>query len=330
MRRVRAVLFVLGAALFIGVLIRIGPAAAASMFARLSWYLPLIIVFPHAVIVILEALGWRFAFRRNRVAFRALISAGLAGEAFNVTTPTASLGGEAVKAWLIRPYVPLTESLPAVIIAKTTVTIGQALYLLLGLVVGMTILPLESPLLQAMQWFLVLEVFGIGGFIAIQTLGVLGTGGRILRQLGLLATADGAHALGRVDRALVHFYRKEPWRLALSIGCHFLGWAVGALEVYLIMWALGVHVSLATAVVIDTIASGISFAMFLVPARLGVLEAGEVAIFLALGLGAPVGLTVALTQRLREAAWTGIGFLAVMSLRATGPEPAGAPLEAEH
>jgi uncharacterized membrane protein YbhN (UPF0104 family) len=97
----------------------------------------------------------------------------------------------------------------------------------------------------------------------------------------------------------------------------------------LILWALGRPVSLGTAMVIDAFGSGIGFAAFLVPARLGAAEAGQVAVFMALGLGAPTGLTFALVQRLREAAWIGIGFLALMTLRATAPPPAGAALEAE-
>ena len=44
MRTARALLMMLGAALFIAVLIRVGPGAVASLFAELSWYLPLIIV----------------------------------------------------------------------------------------------------------------------------------------------------------------------------------------------------------------------------------------------------------------------------------------------
>jgi uncharacterized membrane protein YbhN (UPF0104 family) len=127
----------------------------------------------------------------------------------------------------------------------------------------------------------------------------------------------------------VHFYRKEPGRLALSITCHFLGWVLGTLEAYLILWALGRPVSLATAMVIDAFGSGIGFAAFLVPARLGAAEAGQVAVFLALGLGAPAGLTFALVQRLREVAWTAIGFLALTTLRATAPPRARAALEAK-
>jgi hypothetical protein len=89
------------------------------------------------------------------------------------------------------------------------------------------------------------------------------------------------------------------------------------------------HPSVATAMMIDGFGSGIGFAAFLVPARLGAAEAGQVAAFMALGLRAPAGLTLVLVRRLREAAWTGTGFLALTTLRATAPPPASAALEAE-
>jgi uncharacterized membrane protein YbhN (UPF0104 family) len=225
--------------------------------------------------------------------------------------------------------VPLTESLPSVVIAKTTITIGQVLYLVVGLTVAVAVLPRTSALLQVMQWLLGLEILGVCGFVAVQAFGVLGAGGQVLQRFGLLGSTGGAEVMEQVDSALAHFYRKEPARLALSIACHFLGWVLGALEAYLILWALGRPVSLGTAMVIDAFGSGIGFAAFLVPARLGAAEAGQVAVFMALGLGAPTGLTFALVQRLREAAWTGIGFLALMTLRAAAPPPAGAALEAE-
>jgi len=329
MRSVRALLLMLGTVLFAALLIRVGPEAVASLLAQLSWYLALIVVFPYGLMTTLDTLGWRFAFQRDAVPFRSLLAARLAGEAFNMTTPTASVGGEAVKAWFIRPYVPLAESLPSVVIAKTTITIAQALYLATGLVVAMTVLPRTSTLLQIMQWLLGLEILGVGGFVAVQVFGLLGAGGRMLQRLGLLAPTGGAQLMGQMDSALAHFYRDQPGRLVLSVTCHYLGWVLGALEAYLILWALGLPVSLSTAVLIDAFGSGVGFAAFLVPARLGAAEAGQVAVFMALGLGAPAGLTFALAQRVREAAWTGIGFLALTTLRDTAPPVARPTLEVE-
>ncbi len=328
MRVVRLALLALGALLFVWLLARIGLAAVATSVADLSWRLPLILCLPYAFMTTCDALGWRFAFRRDIVPFRTLLSTRLAGEAFNATTPTASVGGEAVKAWLLRPYAPLTESLPSLIVAKTTITVSQALFLLLGIAVAWATLPSGSTLLRGMEWLLLIEVLAAGGFVLVQVMGVMGGGGRMLHRLGLLGAHDRSRALSQMDHALAHFYRNEPRRLLLSIGWHFAGWTLGVLEAYALLHLLHIPVSLSTAVVIEAFETGVGFAAFLVPARLGAFEAGHVAVFAALGLGAPAGLTFSLVRRLREAVWVGVGFLALATLRSSAAARV-VPLEAD-
>ena len=55
----------------------------------------------------------------------------------------------------------------------------------------------------------------------------------------------------------------------------------------------------------------------MVPASLGALEGGNVAIFAAFGMGGAVALTYTLVRRLREILWVAAGFVAssVVSLR---------------
>jgi uncharacterized membrane protein YbhN (UPF0104 family) len=262
-----------------------------------------------------DTLGWRFAFRRDRVPLGVLFRARLAGEAVNMTTPTASLGGEPVKTWLIRGHVPLAESLPSVIIAKTTITIGQALFLLVGVLVAWQTLPDTSGVLRGMPWLLALECLAIGGFVATQCLGGVGGAGRLLHRLGVLGGDQGRAALGRIDREFAEFYRREPRRFTYSVLWHFGGWAVGALEAYLILWALDRPVSLGTAVVVEAFDAGVAFAAFMIPARLGAQEAGDIAIFTALGLGAPIGLAFTVVRRLRQVVWAALGYLALASLQ---------------
>ena len=103
------------------------PAAIAASIARLGWRLAIILLFPFVLVSLFDTLGWRFAFPIDRARFGTLVMARLAGEAFNVVTPTATLGGEAVKAWLLRGRVPTDEAVSSVIVAKTTITIGQGL-----------------------------------------------------------------------------------------------------------------------------------------------------------------------------------------------------------
>ena len=327
MSGIRVMLLIGGSALFIVLVVRIGPAAVIASFSDLSWRLLVILCFPFVLINTFDTLGWKFAFRRDAVPFSSLLAARLAGEAFNATTPTASVGGEAVKAWLIRRHVGLDEALPSVIVAKTTITIAQACFLLLGIVVAVAwpTLPAGSPLLRGMEVLLVLEVLAVGGFVFVQVSGVLGGGGRILTRLGLLSDGEPSQVIGRVDSALSRFYRQQPWRLTLSIACHFAGWVLSALEAYVILHALGLPVSPSTALLIEAFGTGIRFVSFMIPAHLGVLEGGHVAIFLALGLTAPAGLSFTLVRRVREAAWTGLGFIILTAVGA--PTTAGVALE---
>jgi glycosyltransferase 2 family protein len=321
MRLVRLGLLVCGAALFLWLLATIGPGAVIQAFSDLSWRLLIILVLPFGLTTLLDTLGWRYAFRRDRVPFRTLLAARLAGEAFNLTTPTASMGGEAVKAWLVRPWAPLAEGLPSVIVAKTTITIGQALFVVVGLVAAHAALPSDSLVVRGMEWLLVVQVLAVGGFVAVQAGGALSGSTRWLQKLGWLS-GRGLEPLAQINDELAHFYRREPRRLALSIFFHFLAWLIGALEPWLILRWIGLPVPLAEATAIEAFSSGIRFAAFLVPGYLGALEAGHVAIFAALGLGAPAGLSFTLIRRVREAAWTGLGFLALAPLRAQAPPAA--------
>ena len=294
MRWVRLGLLLCGTALFLGLLVHVGPGAVAQAFADLSWRLLIILVFPFGMTTLLDTLGWRFAFRRDRAPFTALLAARLAGEAFNLTTPTAAVGGEPVKAWLVRPWTPLSEGLPSVIVAKTTIVIGQALFLVIGLVAAHAALPSDSLVVRAMQWLLVVQVLAVGAFVAAQAGGALGGGTRWLQKLGWLSASPG-QTLVQVNDELAHFYRREPARLTLSIFFHFAAWLIGALEPWLILRWIGLPVSLAQATAIEAFSTGIRFAAFLVPGYVGALEAGHVVIFSALGLGAPAGLRSSVT-----------------------------------
>lgn len=323
-RWLRAALLLAGAALFALLVWKIGPRAIAASFGHLGWTLLVVLVFPFCVITAFDTLGWRFAFRRDRVSFWELARARMAGEAVNGTTPTGSVGGEAVKAWLIRDRVPFRESLPSVIVAKTTITIAQGLFLLFGVLVAWPVLPPhQSWLIKPMAALLAAEALAVAGFVYAQTAGVLAGSGKMLERIGVMPAAHRGLPLRRIDRALSLFYRRQPARLALSIGFHFLGWVMSAAETWFILWLLGVPVSPATAVIIEACGTAVRFVTFFIPGHVGALEGGNVAVFLALGLDPAAGLAAILIRRVREAAWIGLGFLL---LRAPGRQPAPVPV----
>lgn len=315
MTTVRLVLLALGVA-FIGYLIaQVGPAPLLQSAQTLSWRFLVVLVFPVAGVTVLDTLGWRFAFRRNPTSFLTLYSVRLAGEAFNITTPTASMGGEPVKAYLLQPRVPLEEGLASVIVDKTTVVLAQGGFLLVGLALALGLLSLPSAIVYAMTGFLVVEALAVAGFVVVQLAGIVGGGGRLLARMGLAWADRHANTFHGLDRSVATFYREHRERLGFSILFHFLGWLVGSLEVYLLLHFLGFPVSVVTALVIEAFASAIKFLAFMIPAGLGALEGGNMAVFAAVGLGGGLGLTLTLIRRIRELTWAGAGLVLLACLR---------------
>jgi uncharacterized membrane protein YbhN (UPF0104 family) len=313
-QRVGRLAVLLAGAILLALLVyRIGTPAIAASFSLLSWRLLLIVCFPALLMTVFDTLGWHFSFRSRQISFRALWNARLAGEAVNLTT--AQVGGEAVKAWLLRPHVTLTESVPAIIVAKTTIAIAQVVFLALGFVCALLTLPWQSSLLRGMLLLLGVEGAAVGGFVLVQATGVIGNGGRILGRFRSVAAGQGSQALLDLNGALVTLYRSEPWRMLLSVSCYLCTLGMSVFEAYLILHFLRIPVRLLTVVVIEACGTAIRFATFVVPGSLGALEGGYMATFLGLGLEGGTGLAFSLIRRVREAAWSAVGCLVLAAFR---------------
>ena len=319
MRGVKSVLLVLGIVVIALSVYRIGPAPILEALARLTWWQLIVVCVPYALIMAVDTLGWRFAFPRDPARFRRLYGARLAGEALNLVTALGSVGGEAVKAWLLRRDVAYEASVPSVVIAKTTITIAQALFLLIGVALAWTMLSTDSRVIGAMLWLLVVEVAAVAGFVGVQVAGLVGRAGRLLEWFGVLKRSDYAE---RLDAALRDYYRRDWRRLSLSTGFHLAGWLLGALEAFVILYFLGIPAPLVTATVIEALGAGVRFATFMVPASLGAFESANAAAFDAMGLGAGAGLAFSFVRRARQLVWIGIGMLVlvVMGSRAKRDE----------
>jgi hypothetical protein len=97
-----------------------------------------------------------------------------------------------------------------------------------------------------------------------------------------------------------------------------LGWAVGALEIYAILYCVGDAADWRTALALETGSVLIDGMLFFVPAKVGTQEGGKVVLFAALGLNPARGLTVGVVRRIRELTYAGLGLMALGWLSA-GP-----------
>ena len=315
-RSLRRLLAVLGLAFVAWLLWDLGPTAVWSVIRALGWRVIALLFVPYVMAVALDTVGWDVLLPGARVGWPALTGARLAGEAVNLATPTASVGGEPLKAFLVRDRVPLATALASVIVDKTTVVVGQTLLVAAGF--ALAALALETPraLRLAMAVLLGAQLVGTGGFALVQLRGGVAGAGRILQRLGVGAAARHRELLRDVDRRLLDLYRGHGTRVAVSALLHAGGWAVGALEIYAVLDLTGMPVGLATALVLEAVSAAVRFATFMIPGSLGALEGGSVAAFVALGLPGAAGLSFTLIRRLREATWAVIGLVALSVFKA--------------
>jgi uncharacterized protein (TIRG00374 family) len=302
MKMLRVFLVVAGLATIAALVAATGLDDLLASVRMLSWRLGVVVVVPYAAVALLHTIAWGLVFLRTRVSVRRLFLARLAGEALNMAT--ASVGGEPVKAYVLRAEVDPVEASAAILVEKTAITISQVLFLALGFVVALAAYDLPSGFRTAMAGLLALQILAVGAFVLVQLAGVFRRVSSLLARFGVRA---GGAGLVEMDRDLAASYLTYPGRVLACTVVHVIGWIVGSLEVWLIARWLNVQMPLTTAFVIDAFGTGLSFLAFAIPGALGALEGGYMLVFSVMGFTSGLGLSVTLVRRLRMLLWTVLG-----------------------
>jgi putative membrane protein len=281
---------------------------------QLKWRSPLILL-PYLCVTIVDAASWRWALSaglRHRVPFLTFFFSRMAGEAVNSVTPTATLGGEPVKAHLLRAYgVPISDGLASIVVAKTALTIAQSLFTAVGFV-GLLVF-IGHPGLATVGLLLMLGV--LAGFTYVllyvqqrnPATAIVRTLTRFLPRARFVARLRaGAHAL---DERLVDFYRGERRAFVRATLFNLAGWIFGVVEVQLIVTLADHPISWLEAFVIEAVAQPIRAISIVIPGGLGAQEWGGAAFCEYLGMPENVAVALWLLKRARETFFDAVGLL---------------------
>ncbi|MEK7234404.1 MAG: lysylphosphatidylglycerol synthase domain-containing protein [Elusimicrobiota bacterium] len=303
-RQVTFLILALGTATFLYLLWSFGPLRVWRLFRGFGWGFAVVLpfqIFDH----MLNATGWLLAFtpaEASQVSFWDLVRVRVAGDGVNYLTPSGNIAGEFVRPGMLRSPLPSEAKVTSVFIAKATQSVGQALFVLCGLIY---LINARSYAFKADQ---------AGWAAAGMSVILFG----IALGIGLFAARPPAWLKSRfpsavektepVRRNLRGYLRRHPGRLAGSILFFMLGYAWGAVEIWLICRFLGLPIGLETALCIEFLSNIVDCFAFMVPAKIGTQEAGKTVIFKGLGLAAEVGFTVGLIRHSREMLWAGVGL----------------------
>ncbi len=252
------------------------------------------------------------------------------GEAYNNITPTASLGGEPIKAWLLKANwgVPLRDSGASLIIAKTTSMFSLVFFVAIGVVMlldhpnfgvaykQIAVAGLAFIVLSAVVFFL-MQRLRLSSFVA-RKLGDSRFGSRL---------ASAISAAEDIDSQFERFYAEHAVRLAWSFAFAMANWILGVVEVYFMLDFVGYPATFAEVWMIECMVQLVRTVTFFIPAGLGTQE-GAFLIGVGALTGVPsAGVATALVRRARDLIWIALSLVLASFYSMT---PAAATAAHEH
>ncbi len=314
MRYLKFLYLLLGVALLAAVLAEIDVAEVAERALGIGWGLAVVLVIYLAAFVI-DSFTWQLALIDVPLDATWLYrtwKARMVGEAFNYVIPAGGMGGEPVKAVLLKKYygIGYRQGTASLVLGKTVNMIALVTFLAGGfaLMLGAPLLPPSYKVIAGVG--LAAVALGTFLFFVIQRLKITSVAGTWLsRWRYARRVEDWLHHVRDVDERLSSFYTTYRGRFAWAVVLALVNWLLGVLEIYYTMIFLGHPMTLAEAWIIEAVAQMVRTGTFFIPASIGAQEGAFLLVCGAMSGSPTLGVAVALIRRFREIVWILWGFL---------------------
>lgn len=279
-----------------------------------------LIMLAYGLVTYIDAISWRYNFSpelAQRFSSPRLWRIRQIGEAYNVITPLGTLGGEPVKAQLLKDHHHLTfkQGLASLVITRTTFLTALILFFIPGIYLIQTSRILSGEFQSVSLAGMIVFTILIFLFFLFQITGILGVLASWAARLFKKNKEDGflGHLL-QLNVLTSKYYKDYRERIYLSILYALIGWVAGLGELYLTLYFLGYDPSFQELWIIEALVQLVRVSSFYIPMSLGAQEGGLILIFSALGMTADLGLTVSFVRRIKEMISVSAGLLLGWSL----------------
>jgi putative membrane protein len=291
----------LGLALLVVLAIRANLPSMLHTLAAAGWSLLWLIPY-RALFFLLYAIGWLCLLRpydpQRRAGLGYLFWVTTVREGIDRLLPVASVGGGVagvrLLCWRALPLVPVT----ATVIVEILLTL-LAYYLFTA--VGLWLLLDLSAAGHAYRHLLLAFLLSLPVPVVMVLLLRYGSVFKRLHNLllpvfGFSSMSEGAVALDAELSACL----RRGWSLSLAAALQLLALISGSFEIWFALRLFGHPIGAEAALVLESMTQAMRHLAFVVPAGLGVQEAGFVIFGQALGIGGELALAVSMAKRLRE------------------------------
>ena len=305
-----------GSVILFWLIYKVGPSTLYYHLSILKWKI-LLLPLPYFLVFALDTMGWKYAFTKIKISFKALFLIRLAGESVNWIVPSANLAGEPMKAYFLKKHnVSMVDGMTSVVISKTILIISQIIFVMIGVVFLLFKLNVSGSHLISSIAIILLGIPIIIFIIFIQRQGIFAFLLKLLRMFRIKARYiyEREERLIELDKNIYQFYSHNKKKAFYSFIYYFLGWVAGLIEVFLILYLLGIRVDTVSAYIIESLSTAAKGVTSFIPGSIGGQEGGIIAIFVSLKLSASIALTFGILKRLRELIWTSAGLFVLSKL----------------
>lgn len=301
-----------GLVLFVYLILKIGVGTVVENISRFGFWFPVILVIG-GIWLFLQACAWYLiqnAFFK-KVSFGKIFRVKIIADALNILLPSASLGGDAARAYFIKHKVPLKEGIPAVVFDKTVEFAGSTIFLAVGLVMGACCVKLPEGMLMPTVICLAAAAIGIVLLVILSIRGFYGIFLKATARLPKLRqwVVNRESQLKTLDENLHRLYKSGNCKTLLALLCHFLARVVGVFEVLIILRVLGVPANFMLAAFITSIVIIFNTIFFILPGQWGISESASMLILKGLGYTSAIGLSLSIIRRIRKLVFVGLAFI---------------------
>ncbi len=296
-----------------------------------------LVLVPQLLSFCVETWGWRRALVSvgHAVSFRSLLVVRIASEALGQTLPGGGIVGETFKPALLARGCGLSlgAGVGATAHRKVLRIAAHGFYVIVATFVGMSALGATSRAWSGTALLAPLTLVIGGGLLlgAFCMSLLLGRGRFAARVHALLSRLPSQKLRGALEKKLSTFTETDRQTSALfSLGARktalpvlacAVAWLCEALESWLILALLGAQLGFTAVLGVDMAVSLARQTLFLLPAGIGVQEAGYMSALDALGVhdAATLGAAFLALKRGKELFWIAVGFVGLLLLRRRAP-----------
>jgi putative membrane protein len=287
--------------------------AVANLLIKLGYGFIIVLIL-YGVVTWVDTIAWKNNFKREETRQFSLWSLWCIrqiGEAYNTITPLGTLGGEPIKAQLLKEKhgLSLKQGMASQVIARTTFLIGLILFFIPGIFFILQSDLISEKIKMTCLFSMAILSILIFLFLIFQITGTLGKLARWSSQRPFGKKMDiFLDKLEVLDHAISSYYKQDIRRAIISVSYAFIGWVIGMAELYVTLYFLGYNLSLTDLWLIEALAQLIRNASFFIPLSIGAQEGGLLLIFTALGMPGTLGITVSFVRRIKELLWVCLGL----------------------